>query len=91
MTAPNAPPAKNDRGVSTGSPDSKIVYLHMLNLTEDGLSMPPVPDDLKVFVKADYGDNVLGMQRTDSGYSIVLPENNENTIRSSGLCRREKQ
>lgn len=73
VTAPNALLEKSEWGVSTESEDGKTVYLHVLNLPQDGVLKLDLPADGKTFVSAAYGDEMLTMERTESGYRITMP------------------
>ncbi len=74
VTEPDAPLDKDDWGVSTESPDGKTVWLHVLNLPEDGVLTLPRPADRKKFTGAFYGDTPLDLQKEGKGCRIVLPE-----------------
>lgn len=75
VTAPDVPLEKTDWGVSTESPDGKTVYLHVLNLPENGVLSLPRPADNKTFIKAEYGGEALPLQPDGNGYAITLPAN----------------
>ena len=74
VTEPDAPLEKSCWGVSTESPDGKTVYLHVMNLPEDGVLTLPRPADRKKFIKAEYGDLELDMRKDGKGYVIPLPD-----------------
>ncbi|MBQ4354180.1 MAG: alpha-L-fucosidase [Clostridia bacterium] len=74
-TAPNALLEKTDWGVSTESEDGKTVYLHILNLPENGVLTLPLPADGKVFTKAWRGETELPLKHTGDGYTVILPQN----------------
>jgi hypothetical protein len=74
-TAPNALLEKSDWGVSTESPDGKNVYLHVLNLPEDGVLNLPLPRDGKVFTKAYCRGEELKLTKNDGGYAVTMPGN----------------
>lgn len=75
VTEPDVPLEKSDWGVSTETPDGKTVYLHVMNLPEDGVLTLPRPTDGKKFVGAECGGVPLEMEKEGRGYRIVLPEN----------------
>lgn len=74
VEAPNATLSPDDWGVSTETPDGSAVYLHILNYPETGVLRLPAPADGKTFREAWYGDVPLGLEKTETGYAVTLPE-----------------
>ncbi len=74
VTQPGVPLEKSEWGVSTESPDGKTVYLHVLNLPENGVLTLPAAADSKTFIKAEYGDTQLELMKNGEGYRIIMPE-----------------
>ena len=70
---PNAVLEKSEWGVSTQSPDGSVVYLHVLNLPEDGILCLDPPADGRQFAEAWYGETRLSLQVNENGLRIVLP------------------
>lgn len=61
-------------GVSTETPDGGIVYLHVLNRPVDGvLRLEPAADG-KQFREAWFGEEKLALEKTETGYTVVLPD-----------------
>ena len=77
VTEPDVPLEKGDWGVSTESPDGKTVWLHVLNMPENGVLTLPAPADGKLFTKAEYGERELEMERAGNGYRITMPEDSD--------------
>ncbi len=73
VTAPNAPLAKSDWGVSTESPDGKTVWLHVLNPPASGVLTLPPPADQKTFRKAEHDGSPLAIRAAGDGYTIEMP------------------
>lgn len=77
VEAPNALLEKDMWGVSTETPDGSIVYLHVLNRPADGILRLPEAADGKIFREAWYGSNKLVLARTETGYTVELPEEDD--------------
>ena len=70
---PNAVLTKDKWGVSTQSPDGSVVYLHVLNLPEDGILRLDAPADGKRFAEAWFGREKLSLTASGDGYMIPMP------------------
>jgi len=71
--APNALLDKSEYGVSTEAEDGKTVYIHVLNLPEDGVLRLPLPADGKKFTRAECDGDRLQMMAETDGYSVKMP------------------
>ncbi len=74
VEAPNALLEKDMWGVSTETPDGSIVYLHVLNRPADGVLCLPEAADDKRFREAWFGDEKLTLEKTETGYTVAMPE-----------------
>jgi hypothetical protein len=73
VEAPNALLEKDMWGVSTETPDGSVVYLHVLNRPADGILVLSEAADGKQFREAWYKEEKLSLTKTESGWTIVLP------------------
>ena len=60
-------------GVSTETPDGSVVYLHVLNRPADGVLILPEAADGKQFREAWYKEEKLSLTKTEPGWTVVLP------------------
>ena len=74
VEAPNALLEKDMWGVSTETPDGSIVYLHVLNRPADGVLCLSEAADGKRFREAWFGDEKLTLEKTETGYTVAMPE-----------------
>lgn len=74
---PNSVLTEDMWGVSTESPDGKIVYIHILNRPDGNIFVLPRAFDGKIFREAWFGEIKLGFSASADRYIIELPDEDD--------------